>query len=398
MDVIFSFKNVRNTMSGKKRILTGTVLSCIICVILISGCTMLNAGNIENAPAATATTAAETPAPATPQSAQSDNTDPVLSWSDIYPEYDEQTKQRLIEEAKDEIVRIYPDVDRSTLDGYWVDHDSGYGTKVVPTAYGPPRIIFENVDDTSEKYMELQKLRSRGIEANVRPNIVMIRVDPESGNIVFYGGESMSWPLKEEIRTVSFEDSEDKCLEFLRKVKGNDFVDGKINDFSFCNIDTDANSENGLAFIIPFNTCNGVQYMYDQLYMQYDLILDRVIRYWDKLKDPELMTKLTTLSPEPTISKRKAKQILEEKLSESYPGEDLQIQYHVWNDFENNVLWYDKEELVYSQQPEPIRLIWYISFNDEKMRNEDSRLTTTAIIDAHTGEIISLRYRDIAII
>ncbi len=118
-------------MSGKKRILTGTVLSCIICVILISGCTTLNAGNIGNAPVATPTVAAETPGATPPQTTQSENAQSVFSWSDIYPAYDEQTKQRLIEEAKDEIVRIYPDVDRSTLDGYWMDHD--------PVAYGPPR-------------------------------------------------------------------------------------------------------------------------------------------------------------------------------------------------------------------------------------------------------------------
>lgn len=137
--------------------------------------------------------------------------------------------------------------------------------------------------------------------------------------------------------------------------------------------------------------------MYDQIYMHYDLVLDGVIRYRNELKDPELMKKLTTLSPEPTISKRKAKENLEAKLNESYPDEDLQIQYRVLNDFENNVLWYDPVELVYSQQPEPIRLIWYLTFNDEEMRNKDSRNRATAIIDAHTGEIINLRYRDIDI-
>ncbi|GAB7015548.1 hypothetical protein JCM10550A_09150 [Methanogenium cariaci] len=313
----------------------------------------------------------------------------MFSWSDIYPAYDEQTKQRLIEEAKDEIVRIYPDVDRSTLDGYWMDHD--------PVAYGPPRIIFANVDDTSEKYMELQKLRSRGIAANIRHNYVMIKVDPVSGNIVRYGSRGHSGPLEDETRIVSFEECEDKCLEFVRTVKGNDFVEGKENDFSIYKIYSDKNMKDGLVYIIPFNTYNGVQYMYDQIYMHYDLVLDRVIRYRDDLKDPELMKKLTTLSPEPTISKRKAKQILEAKLKESYPDEDLNIQYRVLNDFENNVLWYDPVELVYSQQPEPIRLIWYITFNDEEMRNKDSRNRATAIIDAHTREIINLRYRDIDI-
>jgi hypothetical protein len=371
-------------------------LSCIICVILISGCTTLNAGNIGNAPVATPTVAAETPG-ATPQTTQSENAQSVFSWSDIYPAYDEQTKQRLIEEAKDEIVRIYPDVDRATLDEYWVDHDSGRGMNIVPTAYGPPRIIFANVDDTSEKYMELQKLRSRGIAANIRHNYVMIKVDPVSGNIVSYGSRGHSGPLEDETRIVSFEECEDKCLEFVRTVKGNDFVEEKKGDFYIYNLYSDKNMKNGLAYTTLFNTYNGVQYLNDYIYMHYDLVLDRVVRYRNELKDPELMKKLTTLSPEPTISKRKAKQILEENLSESYPDEDLQIQYRILNGHENDLNWYDPVELVYSQQPEPIRLIWYISFNDEEMRNKDSRLTTTAIIDAHTGEIINLRYRDIDI-
>ncbi len=246
--------------------------------------------------------------------------------------------------------------------------------------------------------MELQKLRSRGIAANIRHNYVMIKVDPVSGNIVRYGSRGgHSGPLEDETRIVSFEECEDKCLEFVRTVKGNDFVEGKENDFSIYKIYSDKNMKDGLVYIIPFNTYNGVQYMYDQIYMHYDLVLDRVIRYRDDLKDPELMKKLTTLSPEPTISKRKAKQILEAKLKESYPDEDLNIQYRVLNDFENNVLWYDPVELVYSQQPEPIRLIWYITFNDEEMRNKDSRNRATAIIDAHTREIINLRYRDIDI-
>jgi len=373
-------------MSGKKRIIKASVLSCIIFVILISGCTILNP-EIENTPVATPTLAAETTGIAT-QSTQSENAEPVFSWSDIYPDYDEQTKSRLIEEAKDEIVRIYPDVDRSTLDGFWMDHD--------PAEYGPPRIIFDNVDDTSEKYMELQKLRSRGIEANIRHNIVRIKVDPESGNIVRYGSRGHSGPSDEEERIVSFGECEDKCLEFVRKVKGDDFVDKMENNYSTYKVNFDKNLKNGLVLVVPCNTYEEVRYLNDKIDMEYDLVLDRVVRYWDNLKDPELMAELTTLSSVPTISERKAKRILEEKLNETYPDEDLQIHYHNV-DFEKGVLWYDDEDLVYSRQPEPIRLTWQLIFNDKEMRKIDSQYISEAFIDAHTGEIISLGFRDFRI-
>ncbi len=369
------------------------VVVCVVVIILISGCTALNSNQHETTPVSSTD---GTPA-ATTQSVQSEDTTPEVSGSDGYPEYTEQTKSRLIEEAKDEIVRVYPDVERATLEGYWVDHNSGFWVGKGSAAFGPPCIRFDNVDDTSEKYIEILKTRWKGLEGNIHNNIVIIRVDPESGDIVFYGAQSIDWPLEDEIRVVSFEETEDRALEFVRKVKGNDFVEGKKDDFYIYRLNSDANMKSGLAYTTLYNTYNGVQYLNDRIYLQHDLIQDKVVRYEDMLKDPELMESLTTLSPVPTISENKAKEILESELKERYPDEDLNIQYRVLNGHENSLNWYDQEELVYSRQPEPIRLIWYIAFNDEEMREQDSRKTTTAIIDAHTGEIVSLYYRDIKI-
>jgi hypothetical protein len=316
-----------------------------------------------------------------------------VSWKNYYPEFDSQTKSELIEEAKDEIIRIFPDVDESTLDGYWKDHDLYSDLPDI----GPSRIVFTNVDDTSGEFIEARKIRSGGFEQNVHNNIVTIKVDPESGDMVFYGSEGMLMPLEEETRTVSFEEAADRAVEFVKYVKGDDFYEEKGDEIYISKTNSDALNGYGETCITLYNTYKGVQYLNDEIFVRYDLILDRVVIYSDELKNPELMKSLTTLSPVPDISEDEAKEILEAKLKENFPGEELDIQYTVWNGHENSLNWYDDKLLFYADQPEPIRLIWYVTFSDEKMREKDSRMATPAIIDAHTGEIVSLNFRDINI-
>ena len=353
----------------------------MVFVIVTAGCTYNNPSPQENIQVTqTEPVTAETTLPT-----QSESTQSTSSWKDFYPDYTDQEKSQMIEEAKNEILRIFPNVDESTLDGYWKDHE------------GYPKIVFNNVDDTSEEYMETQKIRWKGLEQNIRDNIATIKVDPESGDIVFYCGEAMPSPLEEETRTVSLEGAENKAVEFVKNVKGDGFYEEKENDFYIYKLNSDSNMGDGLALIVLFNTYEGVQYLNDKIHIRYDLILDVVSTYYDELKNPELMKSLTTLSPVPDISEEEAKDILKAKLKESYPDEDLDIQYTVWNGHENSLNWYDEEELVYADQPEPIRLIWYVTFSDAKMRAKDSRLATPAIIDAHTGEIVSLNFRDISI-
>jgi hypothetical protein len=361
------------------------LIICLIFVVLTSGCTYNNPNQQDITPVAQT----ESVTTETTQSAQPESTQSTVSWKNFYIDHTDQEKSQMIEEAKDEILRVFPNVDESTLDGYWKDHESIY--------YSPPRIIFENVDDTSEEYMEIQKTRWAGLERNIHNNIVTIKVDPKSGDLVFYGSESVDWPLKDEIRTVSYKEVENRALEFVKEVKGNDYIDEKKKDFYIYKINTDSDSGDGLAIIVLFNTYNGVQYLNDKIFIYYDLIQDTVRRYSDELKNPELMKNLTTFPSTPTVSENEAKKILEGKLKESYPDEDLVIQYRVLNGHENSLNWYDQEELVYSDQPEPIRLIWYITFSDAEMRKQDARKTTSAIIDAHTGEIVSLSFRDINI-
>lgn len=362
---------------------------CLFFTVLVSGCT-INSNQPEN----NQVLSPELVANETIQQVMSENTKPVVSSKDYSPEYDEQTKQELIEKAKDEIVRIFPNVDSSTLEGNWEDRYSKYSYVGIN---GPPVIVFYNVDDTSEKFLETQKIRWKGLEQNIQNNIVTIKVSPVSGDIVFYGPQSRVPPKKEEIRAVSLNEAEERALEFIREVKGNDFVEENMDEFSLYKADTDSTIGDGLSVLLYYKMYQDVPCLNDQIYVHYDLIEDRVFRYWDELKEPELMKDLMTLSAVPTIPLGKAKKILEDKLKESYPDEELNIQYYSENDHENSLNWYDLNEFVYSNNPEPIRLIWYLSFNDNEMRRLDARMTTTAIINAHTGEIISLLFRDLRI-
>ncbi|ADN35629.1 hypothetical protein Mpet_0858 [Methanolacinia petrolearia DSM 11571] len=363
---------------------------CLILVVLVSGCTYNNPNQHESIPVAQT----ESVTTETTPNVQYESTQSTVSWKNFYSDHTDQEKSQLIEEAKEEILRVFPNVDESTLDGYWKDHDITYYSELTGTGY--PKIVFDNVDDTSDEFMEAQKIRSEGLEQNIQDNIVTIKVDPESGDIVFYIG-GMPSPLEEETRKVSLEGAENKAVEFVKNVKGDDFYEEKEDDFYIYDIDTDPNTGSGLAIIVLFNTYKGVQYLNDQIYVRYDRVLDTVNTYSDELKNPELMKRLTTLSPVPDISEDEAKEILETKLKENYPDEDLDIQYTVQNVHENSLSWYDDITLFYTDQPEPIRLIWYITFSDANMRAKDSRLDTPAIIDAHTGEIVSLNFRDIRI-
>jgi len=119
---------------------------CLFSLVLFSGCT-INSNNSEKNPVLSTESSATAE---TIQQVVSENTNSVVSSKDFYPEYDEQTKQELIEEAKDEIIRVFPNVDRSTLEGNWEEYYSQISGIEISR---PPKIVFYNVDDTSEKYL-----------------------------------------------------------------------------------------------------------------------------------------------------------------------------------------------------------------------------------------------------
>lgn len=303
-----------------------------------------------------------------------------VSWPDVSPPYDENTKQKLVDFAKEEIVRVFPDVDESTLIGQWGE---------TLTESIPPDIIFCSVNVTSEKHI-LSTLKRSGGNLEDSNIFVEIRVNSKTGEITSYKPDIYVVPSYDE-SLVSFEYAENKSLEFLKKVKGDNFFDEFESEFF---IDK-GNEGRGVAFFARKYSYNGVDYPTKNLCIRYDQGEDAVVYYSDNSKDYQLLKELTTLSPEPSISFNDAKSIFENKISEVYPGEDFKISYLSYG----SALTWDSldDEQLYAENPEPVKLVWHVYFNDEDMRKEHSGSITVANIDAHTGEILGLRYRDIII-
>ena len=129
---------------------------------MASGCTSGTNGN----------TATETPMPQntleqTPtESLATENTVINVSWpqdDNPVPPYTDEEKQQLVKVAKQEIMRLFPDVKEDTLENYsWGRLNYG--------SYKVPSIDFNEVAESSES----------------QPEYVEIRYDPERKNIGLY--------------------------------------------------------------------------------------------------------------------------------------------------------------------------------------------------------------------
>lgn len=369
MSIIDGYDMMKNKGNEKMAFLMFS--SCLIITILISGCTTLNAGDIENTPVATATLTTETPG-VTPQSTQSESTKPSVSWKDYYPEHNEQTKQKCIEEAKDEILRLFPDVDRTTLNGNWIEH-SRINDNNNMEEIGRPHINFENVEYTSGES------RSFAIE-----------VDPELMRVVYYSPYSGQYNPA----VISYREAKAKAIDFIKKAQGEDSI---VDDPDAYMIDKNSYLISGrpIVQVEYWKKEGGVIYPRNYVYVEYDMSRDRVERYFDYLPIPELLSGLTTLSPEPDITLDEAIQMFEDKLAERYELDDLAIEYsEIEPDY---LIWLDSDKIVYADDPNPIPLVWSIGCSNEESRQEFLETGVRPIcgsiqIDAHTGEIYSLIY------
>ena len=373
-------------MKQKKKFLTLIVALSIALTILASGCTVNNS-NQQDTPSPSITSSVTE----TPQATQSEITEPSANWKDFYPEYSEyndQTRQELIEEAKDEIMRLFPNVDRSTLNGQWQEHRYTYPS----IAYGYPIIIFENVDATSDNYMALQEMMSNGDSSRIQRNLVRIGYDPKSEKVLYFKPYGYSTPPASAERLITSEMAKEKSLDLIKKVKGEDFANNEMDGYSIRFSDLEAEDDQGETILRLYgNSYENVQYLGGALDVEYDLVLDEVIGYNDETYNRELLAALTTLSPDPEItSLEEAKGIFEAKVAERYPGE-VNIDYRTDEGSNINALvWDNMQKNIYSDDPEPFKLVWYLVFNSGTYRRE-------AVIDAHTGEITYLRYKDINI-
>ncbi|MBP2132830.1 hypothetical protein J2128_000751 [Methanomicrobium sp. W14] len=103
----------------------------------------------------------------------------------------------------------------------------------------------------------------------------------------------------------------------------------------------------------------------------------------------------TFSSSVPSVSFNEAKKIVEDEINTNYPGE---IKKYDFLGNESEALSWDTGISVYYDNTTPIRLIWTLDFNVEKDSDKMSDTHTyQAIIDAHTGEVLALHYKDIDI-
>jgi hypothetical protein len=285
----------------------------IMFTIFASGCTVNNSNQQDITPSPSITSSATE----TAQPTQSEITKPSGNWKEFYPEYNEyndQTRQELIEEAKDEIMRLFPNVDRSTLNGKWQEHRYTYPS----IAYGYPVIIFENADFTSDNYMDLQKEMSNGDSSTIQRNLVRIVYDPKSKKVLDFSSYGYSTPPASAERRVNSEEAKEKCLNLIKKVKGEDFVNNEMNDYSITFTDLEAEDNEGEVSIeLEGYPYENVPYLNGGIFVHYNLVLDEVLGYSDYTYDPELLAALTTISPNPEIKTlEEAKGIFEAKVAE----------------------------------------------------------------------------------
>ncbi|WOF16277.1 hypothetical protein F1737_05900 [Methanoplanus sp. FWC-SCC4] len=309
--------------------------------------------------------------------------------------YDENTKQILVDNAKKEILRVFPDVIESSLDNYkWSEEDYG--------GYFAPAILFENAIDES-------KLKER-LESNewFTENIVRIAVNPDTGYIKYYKGSSGSSGTPKEI--ISYEEAKDHAMSIFTNVMGEEHYNENKDKYFIYTMNNKIayrNDADLTILLLIHNSHNGVKYLNDKVEILYDLANDAIIFYKSRIKDPVLLAEITTLSPVPDVTLDEAKEILKAKLNENFPEKDLKVEFHenyegavLPSDYYSSLYWMDSPgymNITDGYVREPLKLVWRFYFNTEDMRNNPEETVRPVYVDAHTGEIVYLRYAGISI-
>ncbi len=311
--------------------------------------------------------------------------------------YDDETKELLVNNAKTEILRVFPEVKESSLNNYRWGEDNYDG-------YFAPAIIFEDVSDESKTKERL------AINKWFTEHIVRIAVDPETVHIKYYKGSSGFSGTPKAI--ISYEEAKEHAMDFFIDAIGEEYYSENKDKYSIYTMnDKIAYHENTDSTITIFihNSYNGVKYLNDKVQINYSLLIDSIEAYISNFNQyPDLLTEITTLSPVPDITLDEAKQILEAKLEEDNPGKDLKIEYHenyegavLPSDYYSSLYWMDSPDYMSISDDgyvlEPLRLVWRFYFNTEDMRNNPDETVRPVYVDAHTGEIVYLKYGGISI-
>ena len=292
------------------------------------------------------------------------------------PPYSDEEKEALVEEAKQEIIRLFPELDENTLDSV------SWG-RLYYSGYIVPAIVFSDVLDLS-KVEERRAIFEYYYQND--PRTVTVIYDPERKTIGRYGPEGWGGDLDDKA-IISVEEAEEHALEFYKKMVGEEYYEDHKDEFYIARRDYDDDLFLDLDIC---TTYEGVVYFEDHSTINYDMRLDTVNYYFDTRRDPEALYNVTTLSPTPDITIDEAKKILEERLKENNGGSKVDIEYcqrYQYYDFPNlqwlDVPYYMDIEDGYVRSP--LTLIWELPYT-----TPDGRMHY-GIIDAHTGGIIDIQ-------
>ncbi|WP_157198963.1 hypothetical protein [Methanolacinia paynteri] len=388
-------------MDNKKHFVLIMVIALLLSATIAAGCTGNSGNDPGQSPTAGATTnqqQEETPDNQVPESV---TTAPGQKFSDpvklpgsitestaIRPKYDSETEEKIIDEAKSEILRVFPGADPSSLNRY------GWDTKLAGSFFVPVITFVNVIPDTKEPENILGE----------------VAYDPDKGRIVtwYYTYDS---PINnkngDEIISHESVDIERDIVPVFRKMIGDEEYGKNRDNYSIYLVD---------SVNFPLTTCayihesyNGVRsdMGYTQIY--FNRANGEITTYGDVFNKKEFLNESTTSSPVPEISLEEAESILEAKINELYSDDPQEIEYCEYHSgaaavgLTNGLFWLDRSiymDIEDDQLLSPISLGWRITFKTKESRSMGGPLNGAryTYIDAHTGEIVYLRNDRIDII
>ncbi|WP_348632403.1 hypothetical protein [Methanomicrobium sp. W14] len=340
-------------------------LFLIIIAVLVSGCT-----SAEDSKPATETQAIQS----TEEVSSANDTEssslkvpwpqepwPPLDENPVPPSYSGEKMDSAVKEAKQEIMRLFPDIDESTLDNVSWGYN-GYNS------YQMPVLVFSNV-------MEPYGGKDTAVE---------IRYDPERKIVCSYTLQNGVFCQDSDKTIISRDEAKEHALEFYKKANANEYEYHK-DDFV-----TVFNDENDPQLYDADITTKykGIIYSFDNSGVGYDLRYDRVWNYYNGQGSHDIMSQITTLSPTPDITIDEAKEILEKYLKDKNDGEEVSIEYCPRYEYDSfpNLMWDDNTVMDNCLEDgyivRPFKLVWELPYTTSNGRMH------YGIIDAHTGDVL----------
>ena len=294
---------------------------------------------------------------------------PTTRSNAIRPKYDSETEEKIIGEAKSEILRVFPGVVSASLNNYHWDSNR-VGTLFLPV------IVFDGVI----------------VDKDQAGDISEITYDPENKRIVYWGYDNDA-PVRdtsggEIIRHEDIDIEEDIIPLFKRIIGEEEYEKNKDNYFMHI-VDSPNDYQTTIAYI--HESRKGIRSYMGKAYIFLNRANGEITAYGDDFNDKDFYNEAVTLSTVPGISLEEAKSILETKMDEAYPDNPQEVQFKETENT-NCLLWLDAEAYMDIEDGyllSPIPLAWGISYTTKGSRAETDR-SLWAAVDANTGEILSM--------